>query len=238
MADPASAITHFRSNPWANSLISSEDYKPIPTDSRTMKPSGEDGYFANTLGTPKTIPHVLTLQRRDIPAPPSKPPTWLPATKQQVEDAKVNPTPSAMPADIIMLFDLASPGLSGHPGTAHGGIIATLIDEAMSLAVAAHANVNSGSDSGIGSRSNVEDNPRGSIFTSQLDVRYKRRVVNPALLVVRTKVVGRVGRKYWVRAQALQEDEEGSGGHLEWAKRKIVKAEAMAFWIVIPDEKL
>lgn len=141
-----------------------------------------------------------------------------------------------MPADIIMLFDLASPGLSGHPGTAHGGIIATLIDEAMSLAVAAHANVSSESEST--SRSNAEDNPRGSIFTSQLDVRYKKRVINPALLVVRTKVVGRVGRKYWVRAQALQEDEEGSGGHLEWAKRKIVKAEAMAFWIVIPDEKL
>ncbi|KAJ5744013.1 hypothetical protein N7533_008883 [Penicillium manginii] len=229
MAETEPAIAHFRSNPWANSLISSADYKPIRTDSRQMKPTGEDGYFATTLGTSTTIPHVLTLQRLNISPPPSKTPTWLPATKQEAEAAKANPTPSAMPADIIMLLDLSSPGLSGHPDTVHGGIVATLIDEAMSLAVGAHTS-GAGSDAG--------DNARGSIFTAQLDVRYKKRVTNPALLVVKTKVVGRVGKKFWVRAQALQEDEESSGGHLEWAKRKVVKAEAMAFWIVTPDEKL
>jgi acyl-coenzyme A thioesterase PaaI-like protein len=128
-----------------------------------------------------------------------------------------------------MIFDLSSPGLSGHPSTVHGGIVATLIDEAMSLAVAAHANA-SERDSG--------GNPRGRIFTAQLDVRYKKRVVTPALLVVKARVVGRVGKKFWVRAQALQEDEEGAGGHLEWAKRKLVKADAMAFWVVASDLKL
>jgi acyl-coenzyme A thioesterase PaaI-like protein len=127
-----------------------------------------------------------------------------------------------------MIFDLSSPGLSGHPSTVHGGIVATLIDEAMSLAVAAHTNApNAG----------VDDNPRGKIFTAQLDVRYKKRVTTPALLVIKARVVGRVGRKFWVRAQALQEDED-NGGHLEWAKRKLVKADAMAFWIVTSDSKL
>ncbi|KAJ5082071.1 Thioesterase superfamily [Penicillium argentinense] len=236
MAAPDPAIPHFRSHPWANSLLTSEDYKPIDTDSRRMKPSGEDGYFANTLGTSTTIPHVLTLQRREIPAPPNKIPTWLPATKQDAAAAAAagNPTPGTMPADIIMICDLASPGISGHPSTVHGGIVATLIDEAMSLAVAAHTSSDSGSTVPV----SEESNPRGKIFTAQLDVRYKKRVTNPALLVVRVKVVGRVGRKFWVRAQALQEDEEGAGGHLEWAKRKIVKADAMAFWIVTPNEKL
>ena len=88
-----------------------------------------------------------------------------------------------------------------------------LIDEAMSLAVAAHANAN---------ERDSEGNPRGRIFTAQLDVRYKKRVVTPALLVVKARVVGRVGNKFWVLgAQALQEDEESAGGHLEWAKRKL-----------------
>lgn len=229
MAETGPAIEHFRSNPWANNLISSEDYTPIPTDSRRFKPSsGEDGFFARTLATPTTIPHVLTLQRRNIAPPHSEPPTWLPATKQDAANGK--PTPSATPADIMMIYDLGSPGLSGHPSTVHGGIVATLIDEAMSLAVAAHT-------SAAGTAA-ADDNPRGSIFTVQLDVRYRKRVTNPALLVIRSKVVGRVGRKFWVRAQALQEDEEGAGGHLEWAKRKVVKADAMAFWIVTPDEKL
>ncbi|KAJ6109705.1 hypothetical protein N7486_001940 [Penicillium sp. IBT 16267x] len=230
MADTATEIAHFRSYQWANSLISSEDYIPIDTDSRRVKPtSGEDGYFANTLGTSSTIPHLLTLQRRNISPAPSEVPTWLPATKQ---DAGAKPTPGVNPADVLMLVDLSSPGLSGHPSRAHGGITATLIDEAMSLAVAAHA---SGPASPTAS---ADDNPRGKIFTVQLDVRYRQKVAVPALAVVRAKVVARVGRKFWVRAQVVQEDEEGAGGHLEWAKRKIVKADAMAFWMITPETRL
>ncbi|KAJ5340890.1 Thioesterase superfamily [Penicillium brevicompactum] len=226
MAEPGPAIAHLRSNPWANSLIASTDYKAIETDSRRLKPStGEDGYFAQTLNTPATIPHCLTLQRVNIQPAPAETPTWLPATKP---DASKPPTPTPNPADIVMIFDLGSPGLSGHPFTVHGGIVATLIDEAMSLAVAAHTNAPS---------TGTDDNPRGKIFTAQLDVRYKKRVVTPALLVIKAKVVGRVGKKFWVRAQALQEDED-NGGHLEWAKRKVVKADAMAFWIVTSDSKL
>ncbi|KAJ5147613.1 Thioesterase superfamily [Penicillium atrosanguineum] len=224
MAETAPAIEHFRSNQWANNLLSSEDYTPIPTDSRRFKTSsGEDGFFSKTLATPTTIPH-------------SEAPTWLPATKEDAAGKK--PTPGTTPADIIMLYDLASPGLSGHPSTVHGGIVATLIDEAMSLAVASHTSPSGSADSPPSETSAWEDNPRGKIFTVQLDVRYRKRVTNPALLVVRARVVARVGRKFWVRAQALQEDEEGAGGHLEWAKRKVVKADAMAFWIVVPDENL
>ena len=231
MADLEAEIAHFRSHQWANSLISSEDYIPISTDSRRIKPStGEDGYFANTLGTPSTIPHVLTLVRRNIQIPPAEAPTWLPATKQDAA-AAAKPTPGVNPADVLMIFDLGSPGLSGHPATVHGGAVATMIDEAMSLAVAAHTS--SGPES-----VSTDNNPRGKTFTVQLDVRYKQKVTNPALLVVRAKVVGRVGKKFWVRAQAVQEDEEGAGGHLEWAKRKIVKTDAMAFWIVTPEERL
>ncbi|KAJ5817958.1 Thioesterase superfamily [Penicillium robsamsonii] len=231
MADPAPAIAHLRTNSWANNLISSADYTPIQTDSRRMKPTtGEDGYFAKTLNTPTTIPHCLTLQRRNLTPAPAEIPTWLPATKQDAASA-TKPTPDLHPADIIMIFDLSSPGISGHPSTVHGGIVATLIDEAMSLAVAAHTNAPTAST--------TEDNPRGKIFTVQLDVRYKKRVATPALLVIKARVVGRVGKKFWVRAQALQEDEEeGAGGHLVSAKRKVVKADAMAFWLVTSDSKL
>jgi acyl-coenzyme A thioesterase PaaI-like protein len=229
MAEPGPAITHFGTNKWAKNLISSPDYKAITTDSRRLKPStGEDGFFAQTLNTPSTIPHCLTLQRLNLQPPPPTPPTWLPATKQ---NTTAEPTPSINPPDIIMILDLQSPGLSGHPSTVHGGIVATLIDEAMSLAVAAHANAPAAA-------AGVNDNSRGDIFTAQLDVRYKKRVVTPALLVVKARVIGRVGRKFWVRAQAVQEDEASSGGHLEWTPRKIVKADAMAFWIVTSDSKL
>ncbi|KAJ5120584.1 Thioesterase superfamily [Penicillium bovifimosum] len=228
MADPAPAISHLRTNSWANNLISSEDYIPIPTDSRRPKSTGEDGFIAETLATPTTIPYCLTLQRRNLAPVPSEVPAWLPATKEDAESA-AKPTPGVNPADVIMLFDLRSPGISGHPSTVHGGIVASLIDEAMSLAVAVHTSAPSAHA--------AEENPRGKIFTAQLDVRYKRRVATPALLVIKARVVGRQGKKFWVRAQALQEAED-AGGHLEWAKRKVVKAEAMAFWIVTPEAKL
>lgn len=226
MAEPGPAIAYLRTNPWINNLISSPEYKAIQTDSRRVKPStGEDGYFGQTLNTATTIPYCLTLQRIDIQPPPAEAPPWLPTTKAE---ASAKPTPTPQPADVVMIFDLASPGLSGHPSTVHGGLVATLIDEAMSLAVAAHTNAPC---------AGVDENSRGKIFTAQLDVRYRKRVVTPALLVIHARVIGRVGRKFWVRAQALQEDGD-DGGHLEWAKRKTVKADAMAFWIVTPDSKI
>ncbi|KAJ5612806.1 Thioesterase superfamily [Penicillium lagena] len=242
MADPDAEIAHLRTNPWANNLISSPDYTAIPTDSRRFKPStGEDGFFAGTLATAQTIPHLVTLQRTQLASAPNEVPAWLPATKDDAASAAKS-TPGVNPADIIMIFDLGSPGLSGHPATVHGGIVATLIDEAMSLAVAAHTSrplpAATSAPTAAEGESDVEKNPRGKTFTVQLDVRYRKRVVTPALLVVRSRVVGRAGRKFWVRAQAVQEDEEGAGGHLEWARRKVVKADAMAFWIVTSDTKL
>ncbi|KAJ5675780.1 Thioesterase superfamily [Penicillium macrosclerotiorum] len=233
MAGMDSTIEHFRGHPWANSLICSADYTPVPTDSRRPKPTtGEDGYFSGTLATSSTIPHVLTLQRRELGTPQSSPPTWLPATKEDAA-AAATPTPGANPADIIMIYDLGGSGIAGHPSTVHGGIVATMIDEAMSLAVAAHASAPSSPPS----TDSTDKNPRGKTFTVQLDVRYKKPVTTPALLVVRARVVARSGRKFWVRAQALQEDETEAGGHLEWAKRKHVKSDAMAFWIVTPIDK-
>jgi acyl-coenzyme A thioesterase PaaI-like protein len=232
-ASTASTIAHFRNHQWANSLIASEDYTPIPTNSRRPKPSGEDGFFGATIATPSTIPHVLTLQRRTLDTPLSQPPTWLPTTKQDAA-APATPTPGANPADIIMIYDLGGSGIAGHPSTVHGGVVATLIDEAMSLAVAAHASVRTPA-SASASAGPDDKNPRGKTFTVQLDVRYKKPVTTPQLLVVRARVVARVGRKFWVRAQAVQEDEAGAGGHLEWAKRKVVKIDAMAFWIVTPE---
>ncbi|KAJ5902357.1 hypothetical protein N7495_002885 [Penicillium taxi] len=219
--DTEAAIVHFRPDPWINSLISSKDYTPISTEARSPKPNGEDNFFSRTTKTENTIPHVLTLQRRDVSLPPSKVPTWLPATKQDVAAAKANPTPSATPPDVLMIFALQD-GVLGRPETTHGGITATLIDQAMFNAIAAH----------------TSQLPRsGDPVTVQLDVRYKGQVTTPGVLVIRSRVVARDGKKFWVRAQAIQEDDD-SGGHLEWTKREKVKADAMGFWILTPAEKL
>ncbi|KAL3477856.1 hypothetical protein BJX99DRAFT_225467 [Aspergillus californicus] len=68
-----------------------------------------------------------------------------------------------------MLLQLASPGVCGHPDMAHGGVLATVIDRAMSLGATLYAP--EAGESGSGSESG---RIRSNIFTSQLDVRYKR----------------------------------------------------------------
>ncbi|OOF93684.1 hypothetical protein ASPCADRAFT_132114 [Aspergillus carbonarius ITEM 5010] len=212
------------SSPFLQSLLHHPDYLPIRTYSRIPKPSsGEDGYFANTLATSLTIPHVLTLRRRPhlLPALPAAPPVWPAPT--------VSPTPVHAP-DLILLLNLATPGVSGHPSTAHGGVIATALDEAMSYAVALYAPETGprleGEGKGEGNGEEEEDvppTPRGMLYTAQLDIRYKSPVAAPGYLVVQAQVLARVGRKFWVRAQALQ-PEHGK------AQMRLT-TDAMAFWM-------
>lgn len=230
--DPS--ISSFLSNPWTASLLSSPDYYPIRTWSRLQKVStGEDGFFASTLATPTTIPHCITLRRKTVLSPPAEVPAWPSPTSKPTSDPKVHPP------DVLMCVNFGEPGICGHPRTAHGGVVATLVDEAMSLAIAlqppAGMSLQRVVESGLETTAGGV-HPRGHIYTSQLDVRFKRPVTAPGIAVVRAKVVARVGRKYWVRAQVVQEEEDdgdkkGTGEHLEWTKRKIVKADAMAFWL-------
>ncbi|GKZ83640.1 hypothetical protein AnigIFM56816_008735 [Aspergillus niger] len=210
-------------------LLHHPDYLPIRTYSRIPKPStGEDGYFANTLATSRTIPHVLTLRRRPhlLSLLPNSPPTWPAPTG--------SPTPIEDP-DLILILDIAAPGVSGHPSTAHGGVLATSLDEAMSYAVALYAPetgpklVENEQPDGP----HVPPTPRGMLYTAQLDIRYKSPVAAPGYLVVRTKVLARVGRKFWVRAQAFQpQDTEGAvtSPQAEGEPMRLT-TDAMAFWM-------
>ncbi|PYH96979.1 hypothetical protein BO71DRAFT_294986, partial [Aspergillus ellipticus CBS 707.79] len=200
-------------------LLHHPDYLPIRTYSRIPKPStGEDGYFANSLATASTIPHVLTLRRRShlLSPLPVNPPAWPAPTG--------SPTPIQAP-DLFLVLQLATPGICGHPSTVHGGVIATALDEAMSYAVALYApetgpRVDEDQDG-------IPPTPRGKLYTTQLDIRYKGPAHAPGYLVIRAKVLARVGRKFWVRAQALQPEEEGEGKEGQMR----LTTDAMAFWM-------
>jgi acyl-coenzyme A thioesterase PaaI-like protein len=219
---PAATLSHFQSNQWANSLISSLDYIPAETRSRTAKPTGEDAFFANTLGAADAIPYCLSLVKRDIVTPG-------PESESQPQPSKQKPKP-----DMITLFQLSRPGVVGHPSIAHGGVIATLLDEIMSLAVSLHI---PSSGSGL-----EEREIRDRIFTVNLETRFRKQVFVPGLVVVRAWcVAAEGGRKFWMRGEIVQEEGEGEsdgGGHLEWAKRKRVCADAKGFWLVARAEKL
>ncbi|KAL3463786.1 HotDog domain-containing protein [Aspergillus heterothallicus] len=182
------------------------DYFEIPTYSRQFKPAtGEDGFFAITLSSAITIPTVRTLRLKKLQANlPSQPPSWPSSTSSLV--------PIAVPgADLLMLLTLAKPGVCGHPDTAHGGVLATIIDEAMSLGVTLYA-----PEAGEAGKSG---RIRSKMFTAQLDMRYKKPVAVPGELEVRVSVLAKQGKKVWVRAQAVQKGE--------------IMVDAVAFWLLV-----
>lgn len=84
---------------------------------------------------------------------------------------------------------------------------------------------------------------RNSIFTVQLDIRFKKQVSVPGLVVAKAWcVAAEGGRKFWMNGELVQEEGEGEdsggGGHLEWTKRKRVCADAKGFWLAARAEKL
>ncbi|RDW93252.1 PaaI family thioesterase [Aspergillus mulundensis] len=190
-------------------------YISIPTYSRHPKPAtGEDGFFSQTLSSAITIPTVRTFRLEHLqPNLPSQPPVW--------------PSPTAPPqlipvpgADLLMRLDLASPGVCGHPATAHGGVLATVIDEAMSLGVTLYApEAGEQCDPAAAAAGGAPGaRIRSKMFTSQLDVRYKRPVSVPGEIEVRVRVLAKQGKKLWVKAQVIQDGK--------------ITVDAMAFWLL------
>lgn len=108
----AAAIAHLRKTPWAADLIDDPDWIPTRTTSRIAKPiTTEDSFFAETLGTERTIRHCLTLR-----------------PKEEAKNGEV------AFAEVRTIMDLGS-GLNGHPNICHGGFVATMLDEVLGVLI-------------------------------------------------------------------------------------------------------
>jgi uncharacterized protein (TIGR00369 family) len=84
----------------------------------------------------------------------------------------------------VVCFAQVPDHFAGHPGFLHGGIIATLLDEAMSKSVRAR-NVSS--------------------MTRELKVEYLRPVPSCTPIRIEGRVVKHEGRKYWVESAILDD---------------------------------
>lgn len=84
----------------------------------------------------------------------------------------------------VVSTPVVPPGFEGHPGYLHGGIIATLLDEAMSKAMRA----------------------RGfTAMTRRMEVDYLRPVPSSAPLRIEGHVTHREGRNHWCEAKILND---------------------------------
>ncbi len=84
----------------------------------------------------------------------------------------------------VVSFPVVADAFEGHPGYLHGGVIATLLDEAMSKAVRA-----------LGSTS----------MTRKIEVDYLRPVPSKVQLRLEGRIVRNEPRKHWAEARILDE---------------------------------
>lgn len=181
---PAAALAHFRAIPWTAQYLSSSDYKLVPTSARHLKTNGEDAFFALTINTPTTIPYCLSLCRRGLELSPADSTSHL--TTAVFNASSTSPAPAVF--DCVWLLHLAEPGITGHPQTAHGGVLACILDEL----------------SGMCATSQQPDRSF-LVYTATLQTTYKAPILVPSDVVCTAWVARKEGRKYWVRAQILDE---------------------------------
>ena len=98
----------------------------------------------------------------------------------------------------VVCFAEVSNGFEGHPGYLHGGVIATLLDEAMSKSVRAR---------------------NALAMTRELKVEYLRPVPSGVPIRIEGRIVKHEGRKFWAEAAILDERRirlaHGSGVFIE-----------------------
>jgi acyl-coenzyme A thioesterase PaaI-like protein len=81
-------------------------------------------------------------------------------------------------------------GVSGYINTTHGGVLAALFDETLGLCA------------------EIYREEQGNLLTAKLEVSYHAPVPTPGVIVIKTWVKKKEGRKWFLEAQLL--DQEGS----------------------------
>ncbi|KAM0252121.1 hypothetical protein ACHAQJ_007861 [Trichoderma viride] len=192
-------------------ILQSQDYEPVPIWGRIRKASGEDFFFSETIGTASTIPHCLMLKKVTLP-PLVEASEFNHATHGKDNLSSSIHSNATESPHTIMFLELSSPGVCSHPSTAHGGFLSTILDEAMAHTLVTH----------FSTTPEKVDDVRRTLLTSRLEVVFRRPVRTPGILIVKSWCVASKGRKYWMKAQAIQVESQG---------QEEVKLEASGLWI-------
>ena len=88
--------------------------------------------------------------------------------------------------EVVTIMGLGSDG-DGHPGMAHGGLLATLLDQIL----------------GFGTHMYLQ---RRGLFTVELDIRYRNPVKTPCVVIGRTRVLKKERRRVWSAASLESTD--------------------------------
>lgn len=141
------ALDFFKSIPWSASILTDPAYEVTNAESRLPKASGEDALFAEILQTSNTIPYCLFLFR-----------------KPELGGGRIEQS--------LMLVQLERK-VNGHPTTAHGGLQAFLLDEAMAKLISVNKDLTS----------RPGDAERPVTVTKNLNVEFVKPATTPCALL-------------------------------------------------------
>ncbi|KAF4160323.1 hypothetical protein CNMCM6069_008673 [Aspergillus lentulus] len=177
---PTESINFFSAQPSTHAYLQDTSaYQPIPFFSQYDKGDTSDTFFNETLRTAKTIPHALAVARKE-------------ALNLRDKAADEWVTGGADQPDYLLFVQLAS-GLNGYRDTVHGGVLASLLDEALGCCVE-------------GFRQQLKAGERTALYTANLNVSYRAPVASPGVYVVKAWLARRDGRKWFLEAQVVGED--------------------------------
>jgi acyl-coenzyme A thioesterase PaaI-like protein len=180
-------ISHFQSIPWVSALLRDPAFSNRAIPSRTVKETTEDAFYARTLNSPETIKACLMQYR--IPE----------SSSSSTSGSSTTSSPSNV-TELRTFFTLGS-DMNGYPGTLHGGMVATLVDECTGLLLMARGDV---ADDTTRSDNNLYSVP----VTAYLNTKFRRPVPTPGTIVVYTKLVEASESKRW-KIQADIVDHKG-----------------------------
>ncbi|KAB8262273.1 HotDog domain-containing protein [Aspergillus pseudonomiae] len=177
-------------------LNGSSSYQPITLPSRYKKSDPSDTFFSETMNTPNTFPHILAFIRKEILR--SNRPAWENRDREQIGP------------DIVILVHLGSGG-NGFRDTVHGGVLGALLDEALACCIEFWACQLHNSEP-------ASSETRLRLYTANLNTSYRAPVESPGIILVHAWLKSRQGRKWFLAAKILGEDNR-------------TRAEASALWV-------
>lgn len=180
--------TEFKNIPWCVKLMENPAFYPIPSPPRQPKSSTGDSLLAESLKTKDTISAWSSFCKTPAQA------------KSKIEEVRV-------------LVSLGS-GLNGYAHICHGGVIATLLDEATGLLLYMN-------------RSDKEhdyDSGSKSAVTVRLNVTFLKAVATPQVVLVTASLEKVQRRKYYVGASI----KDGYG---------VTLATADSLWVQVNPDK-
>lgn len=182
-------VALFQSIPWcARHLASRPDLVVTPVFSRSPKRGAEDALLSQALKTRETVrAFVCFYPAGDNNSSNNDGQTTTAVATPDTADTRLLP-------EVGVLVSLGTL-VSGYDGVAHGGVVALLFDEALSL-------VHPGSRW----RRDASAGPSG-VVTAYLNTGYLRPVPTPGEYLIRVTLKKAEGRKVFV--EAVMEDERG-----------------------------